>query len=572
MRQEGLENNISRHVKRSEELLSFGKETILSPQDLLYLAGERHFFLCLQSLFQESFAHSASIVGRIDEALMAFFHRCTDDTMTSIMLKIDRLSIADFLESFVFYKAYTNVSDVTIFALLEDQTLPLILVLKNDFLREYYHKAVIRYIERHTDVLVNLLIDHTLSLPSSLSSFYLSDLFSDYMRHHHLNVAQASRLSQLHSVDGRMIERDVRLYASYKLLDLLRTSLPQGHLIYQDVFYDFKYQNQDKTVQVENDELHITYNRYKFERRMDEAALLNHFLYSFAYCDYQGRLKSSSVYHRVSVYKQAINPALWHFADELYDSFIYKQIDEIKAYSAFLNEYDHSLEQIISWFFSIYLPYFFKQGQIKLSFKEGELTEKIHRLLHECRRMIQIYEHERRFLDTEAKYIYPKEDGPFAKLSYLLFDESSPLNDGRYDCFYEAIVHRVHAARFDDLLSPYLSYLSKMHVIDLSAGLIRPLEKAKVLKELYEEGVIVRRMHPYTQYVIDEMYAEGIISYDSSFMTRDEVNQYTYLMKKAIKNPQPQEEDYWILILMMIECIIKINDEMSNYTGGHHEH
>lgn len=560
-----LQKSIAKHRQNVETIMNKANRR-LDANDLMTLLLERRYFQHISSLEKNLDGADFATCQLIDQRLRQLYQRMNGDGLEAAMAAIDLIHVRDFFEGFVLYEGYLALSDQELKTLLDARVVTLRQLLAYPELVAYYDEMLATYCTRHMRELLDIMMDReAYALPSALTSVRLNDSLLSYLRRHHIKEREAAYLSKLVTVKERLIYNDVRLIASYKLLDSLRAALPEGYLLGQEITYDFKVQKEERLTMIKDDHLEVSYSLRYITAHMDEASLMNHFLYLFDFCDYQGRLKSGRVYHTIHQYKEHLNATLHGFADEMFDDYLTGRIRQLQAYDQLLLQYNSSLNHLVTWFFNIYLPHFFKQGQL-VYHVSGASHDQTYGLFKHLQKVMHVFAQERTLIKTDRKYAYGNDANEhYQRIVYLLFDEQALINKTHYTSFYDALLHHaIVLDKYHEIEMSYISYLINHKMIVYHQGTLSITEEAKAMKELYQEGVIVRMRDHYSRQCLQSLERDHLLRYGDAFLSEDELNACTYIMKKALTDAN----DDWMLMLLMIEWMIKINDELSHNSGG----
>lgn len=192
------------------------------------------------------------------------------------------------------------------------------------------------------------------------------------------------------------------------------------------------------------------------------------------------------------------------------------------------------------------------------------------------------------------KYIYTTGDES-ATAQFLLFSNQSVLGwvescGHKYETLYELL--RKETVRLEDFANFQkrdLQWLIQRNLLTIDpTGVVIPAwKKVRLLKDLYDKGVIVNGYYSDCNAALEELQRQGFIRCESSLFSVPEqqylnfmLNQAEYsnghqLRNKYVHGSYPldetkQQQDYIELLKIMVLIIIKINEEFC-FREDHHE-
>ena len=361
------------------------------------------------------------------------------------------------------------------------------------------------------------------------------------------------------------------------------------------------------------------YNTNWFLENLDYPTLLNNFIYLFGYVDFQFRSEFPAISSEMSEMEKNIGirgPKEYRYGCAFEQrSLLFSA--QLVVYANFLKRQGIAIEDVFQWFFETYLKEEF--GVENFSFPvcspEASILEKAKMMATEIERVFKQYklycedgkiDHELLELETCSekidripslrgnKYIYATGDEN-ATAQFLLFSNQSVLGwvescGHKYETLYELLrKETVRLEDFADFQKRDLQWLIQRNLLatDPIGAIIPAWKKVRLLKDLYDKGVIVNGYYSDCNAALEELQRQGFIRCESSLFSVPEqqylnfmLNQAEYsnghqLRNKYVHGSYPldetkQQQDYTELLKIMVLIIIKINEEFC-FREDHHE-
>ena len=352
------------------------------------------------------------------------------------------------------------------------------------------------------------------------------------------------------------------------------------------------------------------YNTNWFLENLDYPTLLNNFIYLFGYVDFQFRSEFPAISSEMSEMEKNIGirgPKEYRYGCAFEQrSLLFSA--QLVVYANFLKRQGIAIEDVFQWFFETYLKEEF--GVENFSFPvcspEASILEKAKMMATEIERVFKQYklycedgkiDHELLELETCSekidripslrgnKYIYATGDEN-ATAQFLLFSNQSVLGwvescGHKYETLYELLrKETVRLEDFADFQKRDLQWLIQRNLLatDPIGAIIPAWKKVRLLKDLYDKGVIVNGYYSDCNAALEELQRQGFIRCESSLFSVPEqqylnfmLNQAEYsnghqLRNKYVHGSYPldetkQQQDYTELLKIMVLIIIKINEE-----------
>ncbi|MGG1791722.1 hypothetical protein ABDI27_17850 [Bacillus mycoides] len=364
--------------------------------------------------------------------------------------------------------------------------------------------------------------------------------------------------------------------------------------------------------------LERVYNQSYLEQELDFETILNNFIWLFDFVDSNGRINfvsntptRTSILDTIKLKSKKDYPANYNF------KFQETVTDAIMAfYYPLLKKQNVRLEDILEWFFKVYLKedfavsdYLFTAPSEGSSYKEKcrDILPEIEYILQQFKSYVdyKLINHEMLSLSSSGiafsqvpsllnnKYIYAQDI--LNPAFHLLFSDqtllgylSNPEKDSA--TFFELMVqHKVHIDEFEEYQRTELQYLVDNNYISIIDGFLswkNPL-RIQILCELYRNNVIsMYRLDHILQAEVKLMHMENKIKFESTLLSKSEQDMFDYYLNNSKFQNGPQlrnkyahgrlgnavnnsEEinykNYLLILKLLIVIVIKINEDFCLY-------
>ena len=574
-----------------------------------------------RQLTQNAAGHSSTIG--------AFWKTVEDKNFAAIYENTEKIYRDNFWEEFERHKTYRRVSKETFRFFLKTQK-PLItyILRQKEVVREYGQELAEHMLDDPQSA--ELLLDHYLGLdkapcflPNELSAEQKVQILEKYISSDDCNMNYLQSLLNGRITNNKEFPVTPRLkQRAQKRLDAFWKNHFETHQgVETSVGVEF---TPDCPVEAwclsrKGTDLCAQYNTSWFLENLDYPTLLNNFIYLFGYVDFQFRSEFPAIPSEMSEMEKIIGihgPQEYKYgcAFEQRSLLFYTQM---LMYRDFLKKQGIEIEAVLQWFFETYLKEEF--GVENFSFPvcspEASILEKATMMATEIERVFKQYklycedgkiDHELLELETCSekidripslrgnKYIYTTGDES-ATAQFLLFSNQSVLGwvescGHKYETLYELL--RKETVRLEDFANFQkrdLQWLIQRNLLTIDpTGVVIPAwKKVRLLKDLYDKGVIVNGYYSDCNAALEELQRQGFIRCESSLFSVPEqqylnfmLNQAEYsnghqLRNKYVHGSYPldetkQQQDYIELLKIMVLIIIKINEEFC-FREDHHE-
>lgn len=555
------------------------------------------------------------------------FNSITDSNIVSEYEAIELYYLPAFWELFDSNKLYDKVSKDAFSKLLECEHIPLASILEHKSIVGKYGESLKRYILRDFSC-IGLLIrnyeqDDTdnkkIYIPDELTGGEIVDLFNKYLESKKVNANHAKAIFHMKSKKKFPVDDGLRLKARRRYDKETEKAMEHGVSLQYGVGVSIsKELTTERDYSYNGNTLNVVYSYHWLSEMLDYPSILNNFIYSFEYVDYQQmRCNLVSIKRLGSIIERVFSPDSKQYYPNNMGFINFNALADLqmKAYYSFLTEKGIRLEDVIIWFFTEYLQKEFGCPEIRLSLPSADST-----MLQKCEGICTAIEiavkqfvsyvetgeidFERLMISSgspvydqipslaKKNYIYGN-GNEYEMIDYLLFSDQCPLyfvseaNEGVEEChcFVDLILHK--KVRTSDFRDKYLSSINKLAdlgliVIDETGeiGLGNQL-KLSILKELHFHEVVSRWHYPDSaQAVFKEWIERGLLIEGSTLFSRPEADYLSYLLNREkfcngldlrnkyshgvgqlIVDDREHEQNYIELLKVMMILIIKINED-----------
>lgn len=559
----------------------------------------------------------------------AFWKTVEDKNFIETYKNTEKLYRDNFWEEFERHKTYRRVSKETFRFFLKTQK-PLItyILRQKEVVREYGQELAEHMLDDPQSA--ELLLDYFLGLdkapcflPNELSAEQKVQILEKYISSEDCNMNYLQSLLNGRITNNKEFPVTPRLkQRAQKRLDAFWKNHFETHQgIKTGVSVEFTPDCPEEAwcLSRKGTDLCAQYNTNWFLENLDYPTLLNNFIYLFGYVDFQFRSEFPAISSEMSEMEKNIGirgPKEYRYGCAFEQrSLLFSA--QLVVYANFLKRQGIAIEEVFQWFFEIYLKEEF--GVENFSFPvcspEASIVEKAKMMATEIERVFKQYklycedgkiDHELLELETCSekidripslrgnKYIYTTGDES-ATAQFLLFSNQSVLGmvescGHEYETLYELLrKETVRLEDFADFQKRDLQWLIQRNLLatDPTGVVIPAWKKVRLLKDLYDKGVIVNGYYSDCNAALEELQRQGFIRCESSLFSVPEqqylnfmLNQAEYsnghqLRNKYVHGSYPldetkQQQDYIELLKIMVLIIIKINEEFC-FREDHHE-
>ncbi|MDA1806309.1 MULTISPECIES: hypothetical protein [Bacillus] len=524
----------------------------------------------------------------------------------------------DFFEILEGYKMYQKIEINDFKRFLEKSNVHIHIVLKFERLTKYFNeavKAVLLSDSRNAEtILSKYLRKNDLYLPPSLNETDILKLIDEYIDSPQVNINVLRQIINFPTNKGLSIPDKIKLHAKRKAKEEEEKVFTKGTGIETGVRISYP-QEQDEAILVtmEGRTADIKVSRKWIEENIDYPTLWNNFIYLFGFFDGAMRLEIDSKKSDSSALEAVFRPQGEHLYNQS-TSFYFKEMlsnAEIYSYVNVLNVLSIRLEEMIEWFFEIYLKEEFQINDfiVKMPSSEASYFEKCRTILPEIDRIFKQYNTliEDGMIDQELiqmssssfknkdiksfnrkKYVYSSSDW-YKTASFLLFSDQSsivylPNKEEEYKNFFDLItLEHLTRSDFEEYQLKDIQWLFDNNLIcESNMGYLEFADQRAIyiLKELYYKEVMSYWHYSQDiQVLIEELSTRNLVDFENSLFSRNEQDYLDYYLNKSkftnghdIRNKylhgtnandeKQYESDYYLILKLFVIIVIKINDDL----------
>lgn len=567
----------------------------------------------------------------LEKYLGRYMNHIIDENFQNLYDEIEWKYKEDFWTLFESYKIYKKVSSGTFKKVIYKSRVSITQILEHPQIVKFYSEVLREWFLNTPDA-ARILIDkyeiHPLNMKHPI---YLPELSEDDINEILLNyinspLAHINYLEIIYGVRSNAqlpISDKVKLNAARKrkeiITDMEREN--KGGKIDCKICVSFR----DCTIPLEEEQKsqcrYFIYDRQWIANNKDYPTLLNNFIYLFGFADHEMRLSLISKKSELSIIMEKV--IVRSQKDYLVGSaFHYKMALALLQTNGYYQELKRQgilLEDVIQWFFNEYLKDEFgiTGFTIKLPSASSSYLEKCRQMLPEMESVLKQFklyvedgeiDHELLQMTSGAvgiaqipsllknKYVYGT-GTEFEHIQYLLFSDQCLLNwvsriDKNFKSFFELITHEnVKKEDFSEAVLNDLEWLEKNGwILCDKDGFVKLKDwyLVCIMLDLNKNEVINFYHYPRKfRRKFDLLYDKGMIRRESTLFSLPEQNWIDYLLNKSkynngldIRNKymhgtQSNSNDesihyryYVYILLLLIEYIIKINDEFCTFFDG----
>lgn len=566
-----------------------------------------------------------------------FDEEISEYNIKNIIKSIPIQYIEDFFELFDKKIEKISINGEIFIQAIKDNNIPIYHVL-------YFKKIVKQYDSELKKLMIEDIINSTkiiirkyyineesnkkMELPKSLSMEEKENIFVQYIDSKYANLNYLQIIAKIQSnKDSIEISDKTKLKAQKKVTELKNKIFKEG----ASIRYSYNVIMDDKQ-EIEKDEKLIgtkiiySYSKIWIEENKDNfATLLNNFIYLFDFTDVEGRIELINKKHEYGIFEKTMNLNILkvYNPNSIFDHKKILSLMQINAYYEQLNKLNIRLEDIVEWFFKVYLEENFKIKNFSISMpsKESNFFEKCKTILPEIDHILKEYKYyvedgqidpdlisissEHMFFKDipskiKNKYVYLKDTKDNNLIDYYFFSNQCMLAylekiEEKYDCFFKLIVkenikyndyQEYNKRDLDWLLQQNLIYINDEGYIK-----IRNQERIMIYAELhYKEVINYWKKNPKIKTEIDKMEKEGKLELESSLFSRKEQDYFNFYLNRSefidgydIRNSNlhgtqvgDRKSDihysrYLQILLLVILIVIKINDDICLFESDIYE-
>lgn len=607
------------HLKNSKELFreyELGKE-IVNINDIIELYNAIKYF--------NDKAYNESIIKYYLRIIAKYFKSITSANFITFYNDVDIEYSSDFWEVIEKFKIYKNISDAKFREFITSSKVWLCELLKYKKVTEHFGKIIRDYMLKDFSS-AELLLDkfeirhinekEPLYFPKELSNADKETIICNYINSDKPNLNYLRLIANIQSNKDKIEITNRTLLKSKKKVEELEKQLfnENSGMLMETIVHFSKTQHSEVITKMEGQSLTLTYSTRWLEENMDYATLLNNFIYLFDYVDLQMRCIFVNKFNQMGVFERFIITSSRNAYRKgiAFERMNVLTLLQMTGYYNELFSIGIRLEEVIEWFFEIYLSNEFNVQNFKVSMPSTNSTflEKCTNIMpamefvlkqfslfvQEGKIDFELLEISSEHLIYKAipsivskKYVYGVGD-EYKYVTFLLFSDQSGLGYNEkskksYDSYYELLCNeKVNLNEYADYCitdvkwlvdNKYLSTDNNGYIILSNKPLIL------ILKDLYNNEVVSYwRYSQSERTIIDCLADKNMVEFEDLLFSRPEQDYINYYLNKSQFNngldlrnkyshTQPNigddekihRQNYMIFLRLFILSVIKINDD-----------
>lgn len=558
-----------------------------------------------------------SIANQLKAATYRFISSIDINDIDKLYSNIYKLYEDDFWELMVYTKKIQEISKNQFYEIILKNEVSLGILLSIEKIVNLFDFEIRTYILKDIEN-AEFIIDSLLRsnenkcrkiyLPYSLTLDDKINLISKYTSYQEANPNYLLLISQARSEKDFPISDRIRLDARDSYNKFFDKNILNGSGIEIETHIGYANIDEDIIDSRSFNKQKFIYSRNWLRENLDNATLLNNFIYVFEFTDEVYRSNFPAKKIEIGPLENVIGiDGKREYKTGMYFN-LKEDITDLKMFIYYeeLKNFDKSLEEIYKWFFEEYLvDEFGVEGFfLNIPSKESDYLQKIRMLcpefdniLNQFSMFVKENKIDEELIDIsrnavtigsvpsfcEQKYGYII-DQHLLNISNLLFSNQSILayiSDDKieYDTFYEIINNnKVKLSDFFDYQKEHLQLLLDDEIIyeDESKNIIFNIDLVVILKDFYNNEVLC--ITYYDNKFLDMLIRERKIVTEGSLFSKPEQNYLSfmfndqkynngyslrnkYLHGRIRQDKEQQRKDYFKILKLFSLLIIKINEE-----------
>lgn len=531
---------------------------------------------------------------------------------------LDFTDTEDYFEILEKYKLYINITESDFFELSKKENFFVLNALKQEKITNKFDNLLSSILldePQYIDSILNKYISDTqLFLPHSLNESNIIDLCDRYINIPNLNTNVLKKIINFPTNRGLILPDITKLNAKRRLDIENENLLKSGNSFVSNIVFSCQ-SDLDESIKYKYDGLdtEITVNLDWIKENSDYPTLWNNFIYLFSLVDHQGRILTISKKNGQSPIENLFTPTGNHLYRTTRKFKYYEMFFSviIRGYIECLDRLDISIEEMLSWFFKVYLKEEFsiEHFEIYTPTKTTPYFEKCAAILPELDRIFKQYNSLIDYgkIDPELiqmssfsymtnqikslnnrKYVYPKGEW-FEKIAFLLFSDQSGIfytieHKSKFKNFFELVTSvRVSESQFKQFQLQRINVLIEEKLLSKDKNNYYIFNDNKLiflLKELYYEDVLSYwHLSKDLRYTIDSLYDKGKIEFESTLLSRNEQDYLDFYLNRSkfsngydirnkfahgssIVDETKSETTYFEILKLFILIVLKVNDDI----------
>ncbi|MDQ1235135.1 hypothetical protein QE450_002633 [Paenibacillus sp. SORGH_AS306] len=599
--------------------------------DVIEIYNIKQFFdngLYIVTWTPEDIEKFKKIISTIFSLVAKYIQSINDQNIDHIYQEVVFYYKLDFWKLMDKFKAYKNISGNIVESLLVDSKIRLIELLKYKNITEYYGIELKKYMLSDNSTAEILLDKYEIKhfrkeeeiyLPKELSSQDKQNIISKYIDSDEPNLNYLRLIKNVQSNKDKLeISPEILLKAKRKAGEqenrLFENS--SGMEIETAVIFS-KHEEIEVSVSNEGFKTEATYSSKWIEDNLDQATLLNNFIYMFEFVDSQMRCAFVNKASEMGVFERFLSTTSQTGYVKGF-AFEHKNIFALLQMNGYYNQLFSNgirLEEVIEWFFVDYLSAEFDAFGFRVFMPSTNSTflEKctavmpaLESILKQFTLYVETKQIDFELLEIRSEHLIYKNipsliekkyaygiGNEFEQVTFLLFSDQSGLgyiDDTRetYNNFFELLRNeQLKISDFPDFNIPNIQWMIDRDYLTVENDGVLVFSNIlliKVLHDLYKNEVIAYWSFPFAgKAVIDQLKIRQLIEFESTLFSRPEYhyinyllnrsqfsngldlrNKYSHMQPNAMNEDKTHAHNYFIFLNLFILAVIKINDEFCN--------
>lgn len=564
-------------------------------------------------------------IKKINELIGRYFGCIDNQNCKQIYNELELIYKEDFWKLFEKYKVFKKVDSFVFEDIIMNSQSSIYHILGCKGIVQNYSEAIKHYFMCHWDAAKILLDKNEISLTRRNKMIYLPELskeeinqiFMNYIEVPYANINVLETIMNICFSNELPVSNKVKLAAKRRRDGLVKEVMEGKNGVKVD--YNICVSFRDNTELLEKEKKdncrYYIYDRKWIRENLDNATILNNFIYLLEYVDFQMRLQVVSKELEATTIEKVFRSrsrndypvsGVFHFKMAL--SHV-----QMQAYYQELLENGIRLENVIEWFFKNYLKEEFGISgfKIKMPSENATYLEKCRFLLPEMESILKQFKLyvEDKEIDVEllqiasgatditqipstvkGKYVYG-EGEEFQRIVYDLFSDQCMLHwverlQGKYQTFFEMILNsEVRKSDYDAYLWDELDWLQEKEIITYDSNdyiCFDDVEKVCIIADLAKNEVINYYRYPIQMRdKFTQLKSENLIVDDSTLFSKPEQDWLSYMLNKSkfnngwdirnkyahgtqasSDNEQIHRQYYFYILSILIMYVLKMNDDL----------
>lgn len=312
----------------------------------------------------EYYCDLKSKVNKFIPIIAKYFYNLNILKIKSFYNKISRQYQEDFWRLFSRFKVYEKVKNEEFLSILYEFNVSIYLILIHQIIVKYYDNEISDYM-KHSRLTAVILIKHYLVkkeikyyIPESLLLEDQLTIIENYINSKEANPNYLELLYESRSRKEFPISDKIRLKAKRRYSELVgKDSISESGVLYN---LTVSFSDINEAIHVHDEDLlnyKVTYSRLWVKDNLDNATLLNNFIYLFEYVDYHIRSTFPSKEYELGFLEKfaGVKGTKRYNIGIAFNTKNKLSLMQITLYCQVLSEFDKRLEDIFKWFFEEYL-------------------------------------------------------------------------------------------------------------------------------------------------------------------------------------------------------------------------